>query len=420
GAPTTSPSPSPPWATRPSWRRTREHRSREPLHRRDVPERVPGRRGRHRRRGRDRGGRGDEQAAGAAAVRGGADRAEVIIFDTSGSMGTARKLEAAKEAAAAAVDSLDDGVSFAVIAGDHQARLVWPVDGRSFATATPADREGANAAIAAAQAAGGTAVGTWLDHALTLCASTTASDCHAILLTDVRYAHQLPRELSAAVQACRGLFQCDCRGVGADWEVEELRGIATALLGTVDIVADPEDLAADFRAMISSSQARALPDVRLRLWTPQGAVLESLRQVAPEVLDLTGAGTPSGPLTQDFLLGGWAPGEARDYHLRIKVRPGEVGDEMRAGRVGLVRAGGTVATQALVRAVWTDDVAKSTRIDQHVAHYTGQVELAEAIQEGLHAAKAGDHATATVKLGRAVQLAAASGHDETMKLLSKV
>lgn len=363
---------------------------------------------------------GDEQAAGAAAVRGGADRAEVIIFDTSGSMGTARKLEAAKEAAAAAVDSLDDGVSFAVIAGDHQARLVWPVDGRSFATATPADREGAKAAIAAAQAAGGTAIGTWLDLARTLFASTTASARHAILLTDGRNEHQQPHELAAAVQACRGLFQCDCRGVGVDWEVEELRGIATALLGTVDIVADPEDLAADFRAMISSSQARALPDVRLRLWTPQGAVLESLRQVAPEVLDLTGAGTPSGPLTQDFLLGGWAPGEARDYHLRIKVRPGEVGDEMLAGRVSLVLADGTVATQALVRAVWTDDVAKSTRIDQHVAHYTGQVELAEAIQEGLHAAKAGDHATATVKLGRAVQLAAASGHDETMKLLSKV
>ena len=36
-----------------------------------------------------------------------------------------------------------------------------------------------------------------------------------------------------------------------------MRGIATALLGTVDIVADPEDLAADFRAMISSSQSRA-------------------------------------------------------------------------------------------------------------------------------------------------------------------
>ena len=58
-------------------------------------------------------------------------------------------------------------------------------------------------------------------------------------------------------------------------------------------------------------------------------------------------------------------------------------------------------------------MVKSTRIDRHVAHHTGQVELADAIQEGLHAAKAGDERTATVKLGRAVQLAAASGHEDT-------
>jgi hypothetical protein len=70
--------------------------------------------------------------------------------------------------------------------------------------------------------------------------------------------------------------------------------------------------------------------------------------------------------------------------------------------------------------VWTDDTEKSTRMDRQVAHYTGQVELADAIQAGLSAAKAGDERTATVKLGRAVQLAAESGHHDTMKLLQKV
>lgn len=361
---------------------------------------------------------GDAGAAAAGPVAG--SRAEVIIFDTSGSMGAARKMQAAKEAAAAAVDSLDDGVTYAVIAGDHEAKLIWPQDGRSFAVADPADRTAAKARIALTEPAGGTAIGTWLDLARQLFSTTTAPSRHAILLTDGRNEHQQPHELAAAISACRGLFQCDCRGVGVDWEVDELRGIATALLGTVDIVADPQDLAADFEAMISSSQSRALPDVHLRLWTPQGAVVESLRQVAPEVLDLTATGTPSGPLAQDFLLGGWAPGESRDYHVRINVKAGGVGDEMLAGRISLVLTDGTVATQALVRAVWTDDAVKSTRMDRHVAHYTGQVELADAIQEGLHAAKAGDEKTATVKLGRAVQLAAESGHEDTMRLLAEV
>jgi hypothetical protein len=202
--------------------------------------------------------------------------------------------------------------------------------------------------------------------------------------------------------------------------VDELRSISTALLGTVDIVADPAELAADFQAMITSSQSRSLPSVSLRLWAPQGAVVESLRQVAPEVVDLTATATPSGPLARDFLLGGWSPGETRDYHMRIKVNPGGVGEEMLAGRVSLVLADGTIATQALIKATWTDDTELSTRMDRHVAHYTGQEELANAIQEGVAAAKAGDQKTATVKLGRAVQLAAESGHDDTMRLLREV
>ena len=39
------------------------------------------------------------------------------------------------------------------------------------------------------------------------------------------------RDLQNAIAAATGVFQCDCRGVGADWDVNELRGIASALLG---------------------------------------------------------------------------------------------------------------------------------------------------------------------------------------------
>jgi hypothetical protein len=360
---------------------------------------------------------GDPAAASAPAPGG---RAEVVVIDTSGSMGAARKMQAARDAASAAVDTLDDGVEFAIIAGDHEAKLIWPTDGRAFAVADADDRASAKAAIARTEPAGGTAIGTWLDLARHLFSQTNAQSKHAILLTDGRNEHQQPYELASAVSSSRGRFQCDCRGFGVDWEVDELRSIATALLGTVDIVADPTKLAADFEAMIASSQSKALPDVRLRLWAPTGATIETLRQVVPEVLDITSTGTPTGPLAKDFLLGGWAPGESREYHVRIKVTPAGVGDEMLAGRVSLVMADGTVGTQALVRAVWTDDVEKSTRINRHVAHATGQAELADAIQEGLNAVKSGDERTATVKLGRAVQLAASSGNEDTLRLLQKV
>ena len=77
-------------------------------------------------------------------------------------------------------------------------------------------------------------------------------------------------------------------------------------------------------------------------------------------------------------------------------------------------------SQGLIKAIWTDDQQLSTQINREVAHYTGQAELAECIQDGLEARKAGDDATATFKLGRAVQLASESGNDGTLKLLAAV
>jgi hypothetical protein len=81
---------------------------------------------------------------------------------------------------------------------------------------------------------------------------------------------------------------------------------------------------------------------------------------------------------------------------------------------------GEVVSQALIRAIWTDDHALSTRINRQVAHYTGQTELMEAIQDGLAARRAGDEAGATVQLGRAVQLAAESGNTTKLELLSAI
>ena len=76
--------------------------------------------------------------------------------------------------------------------------------------------------------------------------------------------------------------------------------------------------------------------------------------------------------------------------------------------------------EARIKAIWTDDWQQSTEINREVAHFTGQVELAKCIQEGLAARREGDVATATFKLGRAVKLAAEGGNGETMKLLQGV
>jgi hypothetical protein len=70
--------------------------------------------------------------------------------------------------------------------------------------------------------------------------------------------------------------------------------------------------------------------------------------------------------------------------------------------------------------LWIDDEQLCTQINPEVGHYAEQVELAEAMQAGLEARKAGDEATATRKLGRAAQIAARSGNDGTTQLLQAV
>ncbi len=178
--------------------------------------------------------------AGEAGQSGSGDAAEIVIVDTSGSM-SGENIAAVQVAASAALDQVLDGVWFAVVAGSHQAWLAYPQDGRSAMVQMNATtRAQAKAAVAGFRAEGGTAMGTWLTLATRLFAAVpSATQRHAILLTDGYNQHETPEQLSAAIEAARGRFQCDCRGVGSAWQVAEVRRIATALLGSVDLIAQP-------------------------------------------------------------------------------------------------------------------------------------------------------------------------------------
>ncbi|MFE3519382.1 VWA domain-containing protein [Streptomyces sp. NPDC059166] len=354
-----------------------------------------------------------------------ADAAVVLMVDCSGSMDhPPAKMRNARDATAAAVETLRDGTRFAVVAGTHVAKDVYPGGGR-LAVADARTRAEARDALRGLTAGGGTAIGTWLRLADRLFAVSEADIRHGILLTDGRNEHESPDDLRAALDACAGRFTCDARGVGTDWEVKEVTGIASALLGTADIVADPAGLAADFTRMMEDAMGKEVADVALRLWTPVGVEIVFVKQVAPTVTDLTGRRAQAGPRAGDYPTGSWGD-ESRDYHVCVRVPEAGIGQEMLAARVSLILpaaaegAAPQALAQGLVRAVWTDDLAASTAMNPQVAHYTGQAELAQAIQQGLDARKSGDFDGATAKLGRAVQLASASGNADTAKLLSKV
>ncbi|WP_441249895.1 VWA domain-containing protein [Kitasatospora sp. McL0602] len=354
----------------------------------------------------------------------GADAAVVIMVDCSGSMDyPATKLRNARSATAAAIDTLRDGVAFAVVAGNHEAREIYPGNG-ILATASELTRQEARQALRKITASGGTAIGSWLTLADQLFLSRPEIAIrHGILLTDGKNEHEKPAALQKVLDRVTGRFTADCRGVGTNWEVSELRKVSSALLGSVDIVAEPDGLAEDFRSMMTGAMSKAVADVALRVWTPANAVVKYVKQVTPDVEDLTGRRTEAGPRAGDYPTGSWGD-ESRDYHVCVEVPAAPVGNEMLAARISLVLPqpdGSTeVLSQGLVRAVWTDDLASSTRINSRVAHFTGQAEMASYIQEGLEAHRTGDLDQATAKLGAAVRIAHQTGNDGTFKLLQKV
>jgi hypothetical protein len=351
-----------------------------------------------------------------------AGAAEIIIVDCSLSMALPwTKLIQARRATAAAIDVIRDGTAFAVVAGAGRAWPLYPKGG-VLAIADTHTREAAKRSVRRLYPHSDTAIGEWLRLARKLFATREDTLRHAILLTDGHNIGESAARLAAAVELCVGVFRCDCRGVGTDWDVDELRKISTALMGSVDIVPDPAGLAADFEAMMQASMAKEVADIALRIWTPQHATVRFVKQVAPAVEDLTARRAQAAPQAGDYPTGAWGA-ESRDYHICVDVEPGAAGQEMLAARVSLIlstASGPQILGRGLVRAIWTEDEALSTRISRHVAHYTGQAELAQAIQDGLEARKAGDEDAATARLGRAVALAHESGNQDTANLLANV
>jgi hypothetical protein len=357
-------------------------------------------------------------AGGTGDVRGPAPTAaQVLMIDTSSSMSGSR-IEEAKRATAVAIDTLRDGVSFAVVAGTGEAEMAYPASQR-LVRASAANRAEAKHAVSRLTAYGGTAIGTWLTLANELLSGDSAQIKHGLVLTDGKNETESADRFRAALERCRGSFVCDARGVGSGWEAKTLLEIADVLLGSAAGLPDPRKLSEEFQSITEAVMGKAAADVTLRLWTLPTVRLRFVKQVFPRIIDLTDRGTAVSAQVTDYPTGQWGS-ETRDFHLSVEVPPGAADEEpIRLAKVRVV-VGDQLSDERLIRARWTENPALSTKMNGKVAHFTGQAELADAIVDGLAARTAGDVEVATAKLGRAVQLAEESGHEDTLKLLAKV
>ncbi|MGH3241906.1 MAG: vWA domain-containing protein [Spirillospora sp.] len=354
--------------------------------------------------------------------------AEVVIVDTSASMAGARLVEA-QRAAKAAVDALRPNVDFAVVSGARDAVMIYP-DTVRLAPATDRDKTAAKKAISELSARGGTRIGRWLTLAGDLFDGSSHAVRHAVLLTDGQNEHEDRADLDAALTACAGRFVCDCRGVGADWNPAELREIAVRLLGHFKTVTDPRNLTADLTGMIGDAMGKAVSDVALRVWTPYGASVRFVKQVAPGLRDLTGRriereSEVEGTATGDYATGIWGS-EQRHYHLCVTVPPGRPRQSMHAAQVSMVLPGSgdppdeEPLAEGMILVEWTDDAARPTGRHPSVEHYSRQAEVADSVGQGLAAYKKGDDATAAGKFRLAGALAARNGDAGTTQRLGRL
>ncbi len=339
-----------------------------------------------------------------------------LIADKSGSM-AGDKMQALKHALRVAVDQLDETTEAFVLAFD-----VTPVLAFDLRPMDEAGRRAAHAAIQRLEAGGGTVMSRAMQEARRLFDQRPGALRQAIMLTDGQNDSGDDRALNEALRACAGVFQADCRGVGTDWSPDQLRTIAGALLGTVQLVAQPAGLAQDFRDTMAAAMGKSVANVRLRLWMPRNSRLVAVKQAFPTEIDLTATLRPVDQRAVDIPLGAWGVG-TQDYFAQFDVTPLAVGEQMLVCRPSVVWGPASqpdTAPGGNVTVTWTEDAGLTTRIDAQVAHYSGQAEKARAIQEGLEAMNRQDEATATLHLGRALRLAAQSGDAETTRRLREV
>ncbi|OAA23991.1 von Willebrand factor type A domain-containing protein [Frankia sp. EI5c] len=347
------------------------------------------------------------------------DYAEVIIIDCSGSMATPRsKLDAARQAACAAVDSLRPGTLFAVIRGSSIARTVYPPEG-GLVRATEQTRADARRLVQQVEAGGGTAIGRWLLAARDLFAEHPDAFRHAILLTDGKNEHETAAAFRAALAACQGRFQCDSRGVGRGWVAAELTAVSDALLGSARDVADPADLVEDFQRMTVAAMARARPEISLRVWVPRHARISLFKQVTPTISDLLDHARPVGALESEFPTGAWRA-ERRTYHLTISdLRPRTSTEPCRLARVAVV-SGDEVLASNDVKAVWTSEPTLYSRRSRQAEYSRATILLETAFTRGTEALRRGDSGNAADHLSRARGLAYDLGDDTKIEMLDQL
>lgn len=195
-----------------------------------------------------------------------------------------RPLQRVKQAAQSLVERLQPGDRISVVAFDHTAKIIVPLQ-------NPRDLEEIQARIARLEPKGGTAIDQGMRVGLdALSQGKSGAISQVFLLTDGENEHgDNQRCLQFAQLAASCNITLNALGFGDHWNQDVLEQIADAGGGTLTYIERPEQAVDAFNALFSRIETVGLTHAHLLLKLQPGvrlAELKPIAQVAPDTIEL--------------------------------------------------------------------------------------------------------------------------------------
>lgn len=345
-----------------------------------------------------------------------------IALDRSGSM-DGSKMRAARDGAIKVVQALDEQMLFLVVVFNENSRIAF---GPALANAE--NKKRAIQQLQMVHANGGTRMSNALNAIVEKLGQNRDYATKVLFLTDGRNEGEQRALLNQAIERCQNAnISISAWGVGTDWDAAELRAMADSTHGTADIIPSPNQVEAAFVAAFREIRKTALTHTRLQLWTPVGVKVQRIQQVFPNLVPLGLEQDPANPRQVIVGLGSFAAGAQYEYLVDLSVPVYAPGQQFLMLRPSIkYLAGGKNEVEeksersGWVFVQWTENHALAAQIEQHIAHYTHQEELAHVIKAGQEALTQGDREKATRLLGQALEISERTNNEHITRLLSTI
>ncbi|HEY4384239.1 MAG TPA: vWA domain-containing protein [Ktedonobacteraceae bacterium] len=341
-----------------------------------------------------------------------------IVLDCSGSM-QGEKIKAACAGAIKVIEELDEQFSFVVIAFSNTARVIYgPAEG------IHGHKQRAIEVVRKVQASGGTKMGKALKAVIEAFAPYHEWARTVLFLTDGQNGETKNEFMQAVEQCVRERISIYAWGVGTDWNADELRALAEKTHGRADIIPQPQQIEAAFRQTFHQIRQTALTNVRFAIWTPEEVKVQQVQQAYPTLVDLALSPDSANPRQQIVSLGSFALGERRDYLMTLSIRPHEPGQKYMIMRPSVKFVDAQQAEmeergprESWIAVEWTLQMALAAKINERVAHYTREGELADLISRGNEALAHGNQQQAATLLAQALDMSEQVKNEEIARLL---